>query len=173
MTKMIPALAVAALLAAAPAAAADFLFQVTGGGALDSYSFTAPATPVPGDFTAHSFSLFDVASFGDIGFGPIDYLATYNFYDATFGGGFDGGYTINIYSGAPLFTGPTSAPHFTAGSYAFTDFYGQATTLTISLVPGVPEPAAWALMIAGFAFTGVALRGRARVARRGFAAPVR
>ena len=164
MTRLTTTFALAAMLAATPALATDFRFEVTGGGALDSYSFTASAKPVPGDFTAHSFSLFDVASFGDLGFGAIDYLANYNFYDASFGGGFDGGYAINVYSGKPLFTGPTSAPHFRAGNYAFTDFYGQATTLVISLVPGVPEPASWTLMIVGFGTAGTALRRRARAA---------
>ncbi len=157
MTRFVSMFAVAAVLAAAPAAAADFRFTVTGPTALDSYSFTAPARPTPVVSAAHSFTLFDVASTGDIGFGIIDYLANYSFYDATLGGGFDGGYSINVYSGTPLFTGSTLAPRFKIGSYAFTDFYGQATTLTIA---GVPEPATWALMLGGFALTGVALRRR-------------
>lgn len=167
MTKLVSIFALAAALAAAPAAAGNpnFVFQVTGGGALDSYSFTVPAKPSPAASTAHSFSLFDVPSFGDIGFGPVDYLASYNFYDTTLGGGFDGGYSINVYSGPKLFTGSTAAPRFIAGNYAFTDFYGQATNLNISLAPGVPEPASWALLLAGFAMTGTAVRSRRRVVR--------
>ena len=161
MNKLVSIFAVAAALVAMPAAAAGYVFQVTGGGALDSYSFTVPRSPAPTVSTEHSFSLFDVASFGDIGFGPVDYLANYNFYDSAEGGGFDGGYSINVYNGPQLFTGTTAAPRFVAGTYAFTDFYGQATTLTIT--PGVPEPEAWVLMIAGFGAIGAAMRRRAVV----------
>jgi hypothetical protein len=39
---------------------------------------------------------------------------------------------------------------------------GSLAPQTISVATGVPEPGVWALMIAGFGLTGVALRGRRR-----------
>lgn len=77
----------------------------------------------------------------------------------------------------------TLAPGFTLGAYAFTgsaqDFGPGATFTTVSkdapltlafslegklASTGAPEPAAWALMLAGFALTGAALRRRGALA---------
>ncbi len=156
MMRKICLLAAAAILLPATAQA-SVKFKVTGGGPLDSYSFAIDGAFAPNAFSAHSFSVTDVASQGDIGFGVTDYLADYNFYDTTQGGGFDGGYAINVYPGAQLFTGLTSAPRFQNGTYALVDYYGQATTLTIN---GVPEPTSWALMIVGLGMSGASLRRR-------------
>ena len=156
-------LALAAALAfATPAAANTYLFDLEGPDALSSFSFELPETlAIPADSrTGFSFTVFDVTTHGDIGFGPTDYLASYTFY--TFGG-FDGGYNINVYLGdLPMFEGGTTAPHFLAGSYDLVDFAGgDAYTLTITdLGDVVPEPASWALMIGGMGLAGGALRRR-------------
>ena len=54
-------------------------------------------------------------------------------------------------------TGPFSAGAFEAGAY-------DAVTLTNAIPGGVPEPASWALMIAGFGLVGAAARRRKPVA---------
>ena len=41
--------------------------------------------------------------------------------------------------------------------------YGLQTTFEVGAAPGVPEPAAWAMMAAGFALVGVAVRRRSTV----------
>jgi len=52
---------------------------------------------------------------------------------------------------------------FTEGSqgyHGFADITPDGALHSITYSPGVPEPAAWALMIAGFGLTGAALRRR-------------
>lgn len=61
------------------------------------------------------------------------------------------------------------AMHSTIGTDSYVYFYGNATpvitpTLTLQYTSAMPEPGAWALMIGGFAVTGVALRRRRAVA---------
>jgi hypothetical protein len=48
-----------------------------------------------------------------------------------------------------------------AGSYAFRVGSNQVT-INVGMVPAVPEPASWAMMLAGFAMTGAAMRYRRR-----------
>ena len=54
--------------------------------------------------------------------------------------------------------GPTAA---VTGKIGGNEYYNQTGSLTISQA-AVPEPASWALMIAGFGLAGAAMRGRAR-----------
>jgi hypothetical protein len=64
------------------------------------------------------------------------------------------------FGGDAVFSGTVNSPIFTPGTYNFTGIFSSGT-LTISEVAGpVPEPAAWAMMIAGFAFAGAAMRRR-------------
>jgi hypothetical protein len=67
------------------------------------------------------------------------------------------------FGGDAVFGGTVNSPVFAPGTYSFTGFFSSGT-LTISQVAGpVPEPAAWAMMIAGFAFAGAAMRRRKMV----------
>lgn len=62
------------------------------------------------------------------------------------------------------------------GSHVVTSFNGTVTSLTVdrltgtpdqfgfALVPSVPEPATWAMMLAGFAIVGAAMRRRPQIA---------
>ncbi len=162
MIRFVSLFAAAALGLAGAAQAYTAQFTITGPTPLDSFSFTVPTDPVPGDVSAHSFTLFDVPSNGDIGFGPIDFLANYTFYDASFGGGFAGGYSLNTYSGSQLFSGTTAAPHFSRQGFTLTDFFGQS--IQVFDAANVPEPASWALLVAGFGLVGAVMRRRAAVA---------
>ena len=73
--------------------------------------------------------------------------------------------------GPQLFTGPTSAPVFTPGTFALTteprnnpsvpDMRDFNYTITIApLAAAVPEPATWAMLVLGFGVVGFALRKR-------------
>ena len=72
--------------------------------------------------------------------------------------------------GTQLFTGPTSAPMFRLGSFDLSStprnggdpIQPLTFRVTVSDIGVVPEPATWAMMIAGFATIGVALRRRRR-----------
>jgi hypothetical protein len=70
--------------------------------------------------------------------------------------------------GQQLFTGPTTAPVFRFGTFdlASTPRNGgdpvQPLTYRVTIGAPVPEPATWAMMIAGFGAVGVALRRRRR-----------
>ena len=83
--------------------------------------------------------------------GTIDFLVAVGpFGDSIFFNGFDGGYGTGF--AAHVFQNP--------GVYG-----GDRPTaqLSVSIAPGVPEPATWALLITGFALTGVAVRRRSSV----------
>ncbi len=115
------------------------------------------------------FGFFEVAARGSatFSFDPAQFLdrrVTFNGYDEgqTVGSGdtsFTGvplGGTVNqLQGGCIVVDGNPSSPG--------EDFCGSANyTLTYDYTAAVPEPATWALMIAGFATTGIALRRRRR-----------
>lgn len=91
-----------------------------------------------------------------------------SFFSADGGGGFqDNTFGYHAY-GPAVFTGPVDHPVFQLGTYYFTDWTEQyiVGSLTISGAqveqPSVPEPASWALMVAGFGLAGGAMRRRSR-----------
>jgi PEP-CTERM motif len=63
-------------------------------------------------------------------------------------------------SGATLFSGPLATPTFTPGRFELRNpFFRQAITIDVSQAAGaVPEPASWAMLIAGFGLIGAAAR---------------
>jgi len=67
-----------------------------------------------------------------------------------------------LFNDDALFTGDS----FTLYDHVYHEYFTTYNTLTIPGVSGgVPEPAAWALMLLGFGGTGLMLRRRARTAR--------
>jgi hypothetical protein len=156
----------------ASAAQFDFIF-----GAASPIEFQLDSARAPDSFTSGSasFNNVTITSFG--GAPPVTSTVTFFTYPA---GGFDAPGAFTTFFGLPLFSGPTSAPHFLVGSFSqisrsFCNNIedGVPTSETcrgefgqITLKPGVPEPASWAMMLVGFLGLGTTLRR----ARRGSAA---
>ena len=65
------------------------------------------------------------------------------------------------FGGPILFTGPTSAPVFTIGTFALSGIVSGNSSLKIALAP-VPEPSAWMVMLGGLGMMGGALRLRGK-----------
>ena len=156
MMPMCAAVGLLALSAASPAAAATYLFSFAGDA---TASWTLPSAPTP-----------DLQTAGGFGFDPFTMVLNGNtvtgllvFYPAGIDGGFAFGNDliplINGF-GDVLYTGSPTAPVFKTGSFQLTAFIPGVPgsgTLTIS---AVPEPASWAMLIAGFGLTGAAMRRR-------------
>lgn len=93
-----------------------------------------------------------------------------------------GGNTLNVVAANDGSFGSPYAMHWKTGSFTFTGTGADILDLKATVggnggvffdnvsVVGVPEPASWALMIAGFGLTGAALRRRRGLAARAFAA---
>jgi hypothetical protein len=151
--------AILTLTAGAANAATTLKFVLTGD--VDAV-WTLPASPVP-DFTfpAGGFSLSNVA--GTLGGQPATIDTLELFADASFGGlSLISGQTVFFSQGPQLYTGPDATPTFRTGVFTLarvtSDFSGDGT---LTVTNAVPEPASWAMMIAGFGLVGAAMRRRA------------
>ena len=160
-------LAAAALAVAAPAVAAPYLFTLTGD---YSASFTLDSHPtISGTEPGLDFYILDVAGT----YGGLDGNADAYFFNAANDGGIElhDSLTNTLLVSAEdqvLFTGGINNPTFKTGSFALTEYNGTGSyTLTIAptATGAVPEPATWAMMIAGFGLVG----GAARASRRSVA----
>jgi hypothetical protein len=160
--KMFPRalLASAALVAlATPASAVTYVFTLSNG---LTGSWQLPASPVPDVVLAGAFRINTVT--GILNGNP--FTAFMEFYETGGGGGVCaseglGCGLLDLY-GPQLFTGTTAAPTFTLGSFEMTNAFGAPlATLTIAEASaGIPEPATWAMLIAGFGLVGTGLRRR-------------
>ena len=154
------------LLSASPASAAPLLFTFTGNSfsGAQSASFTLDSNPTPDQINDQP-----VFGFGQIFFNNVS--GTFNGQAGTaslisFGTGIASQFQIvgtslgfAQFAGDTVFTGSFSNPVFSPGTYKFGGF--SSGTLTISAIAAaVPEPATWAMMIAGFGMVGGALRHR-------------
>jgi hypothetical protein len=146
-----------------PASAAILSFDLTGD---YTASWSLDSNPTPQEVDGISFTLWDVfGSFPGSAFDVVDL----RFYEAAALGGltivdfFGGGVTLIDAIGGQLFSGTLNSPMFAPGTYDLLDFDGREYTLVISDPNGViPEPATWAMMIAGFGLVGFAARRRSR-----------
>jgi hypothetical protein len=159
-------LAVSALvLASMPAQAATYLFSYTGDA---TASFKLDSNPTP-DFidTDFSFMISNVL----VNFNGIDTIVDTYFYTLGEGGGFSFATFDRLdATSLELYTGTQDAPVFKLGTFqttAFVDGLAGTGTLVISEVPfvnDVPEPASWAMLIAGFGLVGATMRRRRNAA---------
>jgi hypothetical protein len=153
---MVAALAIATI-AAVPASAAKLLFTIENP-TLADFQFTLDDHATPFSANPGSAMFLDVPSSQ----GPT----TLTIFGEDSGGGlsYDGGPS---YFGDVIYTGDISAPVFTIGVFSLFDPFSGPTdaTLTVTLAP-VPEPAAWAMMLAGFGITGAAMRRRSKATVR-------
>lgn len=158
------ALAVAALTASATTASAAVIIKPIVGGPFDN----ADAIGTILGLTVRKANTYDFTF--DLG-GTFDVIMQLQ---ASIAGGVSQPIDFSLFRGTPgsgvllatsaLTTGPALERLLAAGSY-----YLQIGTIaqdnelvsgSLSLASGVPEPAAWAMMIAGFGLVGVAARQR-------------
>ncbi|WP_235890342.1 PEPxxWA-CTERM sorting domain-containing protein [Sandaracinobacter neustonicus] len=159
------------LALAAPSAAATYLFELTGdytaSWEMDSNPYDPFATggyfeiqPVLGSFPGSAFNVVILRFWTEFEGGGLTITSRL--------GEVPSGIVLLETVGAQLFTGdPQVAPVFAPGVFELKDFYLSQTgkyTLTISDpdagTPAIPEPASWAMMIAGFGLVGGVLRRR-------------
>ena len=151
-----------ALLPLAPVSAATLVFTLTGS---RNATFQLDSNPVPSSFTTSALTgsqvfFNNVAGTynGVVGTANINFgsglAAALNVGNASLG--------FTQFNGPVLFGGTPAAPVFTAGTYALNSIGSGASTLTISALAAVPEPATWVAMTLGFAGIGGVIRYRRR-----------
>ena len=104
------------------------------------------------------FVLWDIPGFADSLLGYVDMT----FWNGDVGGGltiedFYGDVLLLVTDGPQLYSGLESAPIFTLGTFALTEFQGSGVyTLTIAEVDvaAIPEPATGLLLLGGLALIG-------------------
>lgn len=153
---------VAAAAISSQASAAIFSFDLSGSRNAQFTLDTADATP---SFFQSNFAnvtgTFDgsTQTASLINFSQTSFIANLNIVGTTLG--------FTQFTGPALFTGTNASPLFTPGTYQLSSIVSGRSTLTIAEVTdgggmglAVPEPASWALMIAGFGLVGASLRNR-------------
>ena len=152
--------ALAMSLAATPASASVYLFDLTGGKTA-SFSIDTATTPV--FFSSGIFG--NQVSYNNImgTFGGTTQTASIGFGSNIFAQLNVGGTTLGFtqYGGPDLFTLSGMTPVFNVGTFNLSSITSGPAQIRISAVAGaVPEPAAWAMMLMGFGLMGAALRYR-------------
>lgn len=141
--------------------------QLLGGGSFDgSYTLADSSFPTSGVGFFDAFTLNLRDSGGTILFSLTKGVGTAGGYINTGNAGIYGGTTILFYDAAqsylqlvvPANFGGTGA--ILPNGYSYAQIAPQNQATIGSGVIGVPEPAAWGLMIGGFAAMGMALRSR-------------
>jgi hypothetical protein len=145
----------AGILAAATAAATTLDFSYTS--SIGTASWTQSSTPVPNMYNTGFNTAVDVTNGTETAFSTTDSFIAVAFFPTSGSGGF---MTSSLFgledSGVVLYSGTEASPVFSAGTYALNS---GALTVTAE-ASGVPEPAAWSMMLLGVAGVGGGLRTR-------------
>ncbi|RSV42013.1 PEP-CTERM sorting domain-containing protein [Sphingomonas sp. ABOLD] len=159
-TLFLSACCAAAIAATSPANAAQYRFSITGSQTIKFVLDASPTPPVvdPGNFfvlAGVSGTIDNVAATFDLGFGSPSYFFNFGLINTPTG---------FVSTGLSLYTGTEAAPTFKLGTFTLTpNTPGPAYSLTIS---AVPEPASWAMLLAGFGALGTMVRRRRDVTVR-------
>ncbi len=166
MIRFLAVTLVASTALAGAAQAVPLLFTLEGS---RNATFMLDSNPVPDSFTTLQTNFNNISgTFG--GTATVASLINFGTSDGIFSAA-----SLNIlapglgftqFSGDLLFGGTTASPIFSTGVYRLNNpFFGGPATLTITeasagIGSGVPEPASWALLLAGFGLVGTAARRR-------------
>lgn len=161
-----------------PVSADTLLYQLTGSG---TATFTVDSNPTPASYEdvppyVGNFNLGPVSGTVGTGMGDIPDEFSLRYYQAFNDGGLDivsgmfaadgtfedDGYLYVFSTGPQLYSGTVEDPTLLTGEFDLVDFVDPSITYHLSVTdldaPGVPEPAAWTLLISGFGLVGGALR---------------
>lgn len=165
MKKLALGIATVIVVAATPAYAAPLLFNFFGPSGTAMFQLDSNPTP---DFS-QTFIGSDQFSFNNVAgtFSGIAGTAS----TVSFGNGIFSSLSITAANlgftqfGSPtLFTGSPNKPDFLTGSFTLVNpFFGNGNLIISSVAGAVPEPASWAMLLAGFGGVGFATRRRSNV----------
>ena len=140
---------------------APIIIDVFGKGV--AYQTTQFTVTQAGQYTLFLSSEFDnVLGLHANAFNPADPLATAVIYNDDFDGPV-AGFVANLNTGIEYFAVAMSYNSVDTGPYTLS-FYGPGDVKLTSTTGAVPEPASWAMMIAGFGLVGASLRRSRTVA---------
>lgn len=156
----------AAVSTATPGDATQLLYTLYGidtNGKVENSRWYMDSNPLVADYLNGAYFEVDDLQ-GSFNYGTdfhadIDNLTFYHLgaYVAGFSTVFDYQGIVD-FNGPQLYTGPESAPTMLTGTFNVHDYYSNAS-FTLNAA-AVPEPASWALLMAGFGLIGCTLRAR-------------
>jgi hypothetical protein len=146
----------AGIVSAATAAATtlDFSYTSSDNG---TASWTQSSTPIPGNYVNGFNTTVFVTNGTETAFSSTDSFTEVLFFPTSGSGGFLAGGSDEVGdNGAVIYSGTEASPVFSPGTYTL---YDGSLTVTAE-ASGVPEPAAWSMMLLGVAGVGDGLRTR-------------
>lgn len=156
-----------ALAFGAQAQAAQLLFTLTGG---YSATFLIDSNPTPDVSTWSTFTLIGVPGTFQDAEGPSANVTFFTDSRALELDNAPGGSALFAAYGLHLYFGSTTSPTIKTGAFLLRPYVpnnaGDTILRITEVTGGVPEPAAWALMLLGFGAAGACLRARRRGARQ-------